>query len=59
LLVAHVVRLLPHSSSDDHAKYRTKEEIERDRALDPIPRMTRYLIEQGVLTQSDGEALRK
>jgi 2-oxoisovalerate dehydrogenase E1 component len=59
LLVAHVVRLLPHSSSDDHGKYRSKQDIERDRSRDPIPRMTRLLVDQGVLTDSDAEALRK
>ncbi|MEK6649583.1 MAG: dehydrogenase E1 component subunit alpha/beta, partial [Bacteroidota bacterium] len=50
LLVAHTVRLLPHSSSDDHAKYRTKEDIDRDKKLDPIPKLTAWLIEQGLLT---------
>lgn len=58
LLVAHVIRLLPHSSSDDQSKYRSKEEIERDRALDPIPRMTRLLVDQGIMTASDADALR-
>jgi len=56
LIVANVVRLLPHSSSDDDRKYRAKEELERDRAKDPIPKMTRYLIEEGYLT--DSEALK-
>lgn len=55
LIVADVVRLLPHSSSDDHAKYRTKEDIERDKAKDPLPKMANFLIEQGYLT--DDEAM--
>lgn len=38
-LVADVVRLLPHSSSDDHTKYRTPDELEADRKIDPIARM--------------------
>jgi len=59
LLVAHVIRLLPHSSSDDHGKYRTKEEIERDRALDPIPRMERLLVEHRILSDDDIAALKK
>ncbi|MFH0992541.1 MAG: dehydrogenase E1 component subunit alpha/beta [bacterium] len=50
LIHAHVVRLLPHSSSDDQSKYRSKEEIEQDRKRDPIPLMTKYLIEKGLLT---------
>ncbi len=50
-LVADVVRLLPHSSSDDHAKYRSEEELERDRQIDPIARMEMHLIESGILAQ--------
>ncbi len=48
-LVADVVRLLPHSSSDDHAKYRSEEELERDRQIDPIARMEMHLVESGIL----------
>jgi 2-oxoisovalerate dehydrogenase E1 component len=50
---ANVVRLLPHSSSDDQRKYRDKEEIEQDQKRDPIPRLTRFLIEQNYLTAHD------
>ncbi len=57
-LVADVVRLLPHSSSDDHAKYRSPEELERDRQVDPISRMEIGLIEAGILTEDRIEALR-
>lgn len=53
LIVADVVRLLPHSSSDDHAKYRTKDDIERDKAKDPLPKMANFLIEQGYLTDTE------
>lgn len=58
-LVADVVRLLPHSSSDSHDKYRTTEELERDRRRDPIERMVARLLESGVMTQQQVEALRK
>ncbi len=57
LILANVVRLLPHSSSDDDRKYRAKEEMERDRAKDPIPKMTRYLIEEGYLTDSESSKI--
>jgi len=50
-LVADVVRLLPHSSSDDHAKYRTSEELQQDKLVDPISRMERRLVEGGILTE--------
>ncbi len=50
-LVADVVRLLPHSSSDDHAKYRSEEELEKDRQVDPIARMEMQLVEAGILDE--------
>lgn len=57
LILANVVRLLPHSSSDDDRKYRAKEDMEQDRAKDPIPKMTRYLIEEGYLTDSEASKI--
>ena len=57
LIVAHTVRLLPHSSSDDHTKYRSKEEIDRDKKLDPIPKLAGWLIEQGILTDESAGAM--
>ena len=53
LVHANVVRLLPHSSSDDHLKYRAKEDVERDKAKDPLPKMTHFLIEEGYLTDKE------
>lgn len=50
-IVADVVRLLPHSSSDNHLKYRTREDLEKDRQIDPIARMEMTLIEAGILTE--------
>jgi len=58
-LVADVVRLLPHSSSDDHTKYRTPDELEADRKIDPIARMEAALIDEGVLTKDEAEALQE
>jgi len=57
-LVADVVRLFPHSSSDDHAKYRSPDELEQDRQVDPISRMETRLVEHSVLTEDDIERLR-
>ncbi len=57
-LVADVVRLLPHSSSDNHLKYRTKKELEEDREFDPISRMEAALIEAGVFTAAESESIR-
>lgn len=58
-LVAEVVRLLPHSSSDSHAKYRTPEELESDQQFDPILRFEARLKEAGLLTADEAEKMRK
>ena len=57
-LLADVVRLLPHSSSDDHKKYRTAESIDADRGRDPIPKLAARLVEAGVMGADEVEALR-
>ena len=36
VIESKVVRLLPHSSSDDHRKYRSDEEIDEEKLKDPI-----------------------
>jgi 2-oxoisovalerate dehydrogenase E1 component len=53
LIHANVVRLLPHSSSDDQLKYRAKEDVEKDKARDPLPKMMRFLIEEGYITDKE------
>jgi 2-oxoisovalerate dehydrogenase E1 component len=52
LILAHTVRLLPHSSSDDQRKYRSEDDLAKDRARDPIPQFEKYLLEQKILTSS-------
>lgn len=59
LIEADVVRLLPHSSSDDHRKYRSPEELEMDRQKDPIVRFKNLLIEKEVLTELAYKELEK
>lgn len=59
LIDADLVRLLPHSSSDNQAKYRSAEELEADRGRDPIPRFEEDLKRRGVLTAEECEALRR
>jgi 2-oxoisovalerate dehydrogenase E1 component alpha subunit len=58
LIEAKCYRFLSHTTDDDDRTYRTRDEVERQRALDPVPRFERYLIEQGVLTQKAIDALR-
>ena len=57
-LVADVVRLLPHSSSDNHLKYRQEEELLREQQRDPINKMEVALIESGVLTSEEVQGMR-
>jgi 2-oxoisovalerate dehydrogenase E1 component len=59
LVVADVIRLLPHSSSDDQRKYRTEDDLARDRERDPIEQMSRSLIELGILDKTGDESFRK
>ncbi|MEO0559512.1 MAG: dehydrogenase E1 component subunit alpha/beta [Bacteroidota bacterium] len=58
-LHADVVRLLPHSSSDDHKKYREDTSLDADRQRDPIPLFAARLVEAGVMTDAEVEALRE
>ncbi len=53
LILAHTVRLLPHSSSDDQRKYRLEADLALDRERDPLPRLEKYLVENKILTQSE------
>ncbi|HOJ03730.1 MAG TPA: dehydrogenase E1 component subunit alpha/beta [Bacteroidota bacterium] len=57
VIVTDVVRLLPHSSSDDQTKYRSKEELERDRQRDPINRLKDAMIGAGMLSEEEFTAL--
>lgn len=58
VVVADVVRLLPHSSSDNQAKYRSREDLEAQKARDPIPRLESLLLAAGGVSAEDAEALR-
>jgi len=56
-LVSDVVRLLPHSSSDNHLKYRSEEELIQDQNADPIRRLERTLLDSGILSPSESEEI--
>ncbi len=58
-IVADVVRLLPHSSSDNHTKYRNPKELAEDRKVDPVARLEMNLVEAGVLNDDTVEAMRR
>jgi 2-oxoisovalerate dehydrogenase E1 component alpha subunit len=52
LLEAKTYRLTPHSSDDDDRTYRDREEVERWKSNDPLPRFQSTLLERGVATES-------
>ncbi|MEO8430099.1 MAG: thiamine pyrophosphate-dependent enzyme [Acidobacteriota bacterium] len=54
---ATVVRIHSHSNSDRHELYRTPEELNSARQADPLPRFRRTLIDHGVLSAQEIEAI--
>ncbi len=57
IIVSEVIRLLPHSSSDDHRKYRKPEELKEDRAKDPILQFALNCTENGIVTTEEFDAV--
>ena len=53
LVVSHVVRLLPHSSSDDHRKYRDADALARERKQDPIEKFKKFCEDQGIVNSAE------
>ena len=53
LIQSDVVRLLPHSSSDDQRKYRSKDELQADLQRDPLMNFTNTCIEAGISKEED------
>ncbi len=58
LVEGQVVRLDPHSSSDDQRKYRSVEELQELQERDPILQTERYLLKHRLLTKEELEAVR-
>ncbi|MEO6834718.1 MAG: thiamine pyrophosphate-dependent dehydrogenase E1 component subunit alpha [Candidatus Tumulicola sp.] len=52
-------RYLAHSTDDNDMTYRTREEVLERRKLDPVPRFERVLVEGGVMTAAEIDAMRK
>ncbi len=53
IIISNVVRLLPHSSSDDQRKYRSEADLEADKKRDPLLVFTNECIEGGIAKQSE------
>ncbi len=59
VIEAATVRLLPHSSSDDHRKYREEKELEEDLKRDPLPRFEKFLKQHSFATDKDLTSIRE
>ena len=53
VIVSDVVRLLPHSSSDDHRKYRNDKDLNNDKNKDPISIFEKICLDNNILTKKD------
>ncbi len=51
LIEAKVTRLTGHSSDDQQTKYRSAEELEREKMRDPLPCFREQLLEAGILDE--------
>jgi 2-oxoisovalerate dehydrogenase E1 component alpha subunit len=59
LVEAKCYRFLSHTTDDDDRTYRSREEIERHRHLDPVPRFERTLVEYGVATSDEISGMKR
>ena len=59
LIEAKCYRFLSHTTDDDDRTYRTRDEVQRHRELDPVPRFEERLVTLGVIDRPQIEALRK
>ena len=57
LVEAHVPRLHSHSISDNHAKYRSKEDIAAEQKRCPIKRQRELITKQKIATEKDLDAM--
>lgn len=57
LIEAVTYRIGPHTTADDPSRYRSEDEVERWRRVDPITRLKKYLIRSGLLTEEEDERL--
>ncbi len=58
LIEAKCYRFLAHTTDDDDRTYRSRGEVDERRKSDPVPGFERFLIEHGVLSAAQAEALK-
>ena len=59
IIESKVERLLPHTTDDDHTKYRSSSDIEHMIERDPIPIFENQLVDLGVINKKDIEVMKK
>ena len=59
LVHAHVIRPYSHSLSDDERLYRPEEERAAEAERDPLRTFSRYLIDEGLLTEDDLQRIKR
>lgn len=59
LVEAKCYRFLAHTTDDDDRSYRSREEVERRRKDDPVPRYQERLLEAGIVRADEVEALKR
>ncbi|MGP6156672.1 MAG: thiamine pyrophosphate-dependent dehydrogenase E1 component subunit alpha [Vulcanimicrobiaceae bacterium] len=58
LIEAKCYRFLSHTTDDDDRTYRSREEVAAERARDPVPAFERRLLEEGLISAGELDALR-
>jgi 2-oxoisovalerate dehydrogenase E1 component len=58
IIVSNVVRLLPHSSSDDQRKYRTEDDLAEDRKRDPLTILEDECVKEKFISTKEFEKIR-
>ncbi|GAC1544839.1 MAG: 3-methyl-2-oxobutanoate dehydrogenase subunit alpha [Candidatus Velthaea sp.] len=58
LVEAKCYRFLSHTTDDDDRTYRSKDEVDKARANDPVPKFESWLLEAGVISAAQVAAIR-
>lgn len=59
LIVAHIPRIGPHSSSDDQKKYKSEDHLVSDIEKDPLPRLEQWILDMGIATEAEIATLKE
>ncbi|OUV05196.1 MAG: tungsten formylmethanofuran dehydrogenase [bacterium TMED80] len=57
VIISNVVRLMPHSSSDDQRKYRTEKSLEEDLKRDPIILFKKFCLDKKIFTETNSNKI--